>query len=110
VNRFLFLGLLALAATAFGSSNFPLQVVAPKTLHAGKEIVPIQVRGPDNAHAEAKVFDQQGREIALLQRLSDDTYGWNGRDGSGRLVTPGTYLIEITEEPYLWNGAVTVLQ
>jgi hypothetical protein len=37
-------------------------------------------------------------------------YGWNGRDGSGRLVTPGTYLIEITEEPYLWNGAVTVLQ
>lgn len=110
MKKLLWAVLAALASPTFALSNFALQVSAPSFIVAGKEVAPIQVKGPDNPHAKTHVLDQRGRRIAQLKKLGDDLYSWDGRDASGQAVRPGTYLIEIVEEPYLWSGAISVIR
>jgi gliding motility-associated-like protein len=56
----------------------------------------------------AQVFDVRGRRIAELASLSPEKLRWDGKDYSGRAVESGIYLVQITEDQFLWNGVVAV--
>jgi flagellar hook assembly protein FlgD len=89
---------------------FPLKVQAShQQLSAETPIVQFQVSGPNDERATGQVLDRNGRSIARLAPAGPSLFIWDGHDHRGHAVPPGTYLIEIVEEPYLWNGAVTVL-
>ena len=94
---------------AFAISQFPLHVTpSVRTLHTGKGVVSFKVTGPNDETMQARVLSHEGRRVVTLQRVAENLLVWDGRDAAGRPVKPGTYLIEIVEEPFLWNGAVTV--
>lgn len=78
-------------------------------IRAGEGIARIEVKAPETSHLEARILDTRGHMVAYLQPSTDHAYIWDGRDSRGRRVQPGLYLVEVVEEPYLWNGSITVI-
>ncbi len=91
---------------------FPLQVqsdVESLCLHsAGPKQVAFNVVGPNDTSLQAEIRDQTGGHVGVLRKVSEHLLVWDGRDEKGRFVAPGTYFVEILEDAYLWNGAVSV--
>ncbi len=60
----------------------------------------IEFRIPSSGVVRAQVLDVAGRRVTrLLDRTLDagtHRLDWNGRDGSGRAVAPGVYLIQVS--------------
>ena len=47
--------------------------------------------------ASVSVFDLQGRAVRLLERPEGGELAWDGTDGSGRRLPPGTYFLRVRE-------------
>jgi hypothetical protein len=102
-------GIALLAVPAFSVLAFPLKVeLNRETLSPGSSPLEIRVQGQDGQLAVARILDARGRSVAHLQPAGPSIFVWDGRNSRGQNVAPGTYLIEVVQEPYLWNGAVSV--
>jgi len=56
--------------------------------------------GPDPAANSVKIqiFDINGDSVFSRQYSSLSSFKWNGRNGAGRKVKPGMYIIKVTAE------------
>ncbi len=58
---------------------------------------PAGVTGTVNYNVKIEIFDINGDFVAKRTGSQFPVY-WNGRNGSGRLVKPGMYIIKVTAE------------
>ena len=92
------------------AGSAPLTVSLPSDvlyLSAGQPLV-FTVHGPADGAMQARILDSQGFDVVELRRSGERRLMWDGRDAKGRSVKAGVYLLEVVEEPYLWNGAISV--
>jgi flagellar hook assembly protein FlgD len=105
----LILSVCLLSAGVVGAAPLGMVVEVPSAqFHLGQGAAIFVVHGPSQSRLQAAVLDANEHKIASLQPVGADTLQWDGRDHEGRWVRPGTYYVEIVEEPYLWDGAVIV--
>jgi len=53
--------------------------------------------GPQNGNIKMQIYDING-DTVLNRNISSLPYYWNGRNGSGRMVSPGLYILKIEVE------------
>ena len=61
-----------------------------------------------NRLPQSRVFDARGHRVADLVVVSPTELQWDGKDFSGRSVSSGIYIIQISDEATLWSGVVAV--
>jgi flagellar hook assembly protein FlgD len=102
-------GLCFLSAGALGAAPLGLAVEMPYSqFRLGEGAAIFVVHGPPQGRLRAAILDEKDREVAVPKFVNEETLQWDGRDREGRWVRPGTYYVEIVEEPYLWDGAIVV--
>ena len=60
--------------------------------------------------ATLSVFDQSGRRVAMVRGRSGSQLVWDGKDGAGRLASPGLYLYRMEVGKQRRDGRVVVLR
>lgn len=102
---------MSFALLPFQANAFNVQISrAQMHLSSPAVIEPVrfQVIGGLEEPVRTIVRDSQGRRVGILQRVSEETLVWDGRDPSGKLVTPGEYYVEIEAGSYLWSSVFSV--
>ena len=100
---------LALCSVPVGASPFGLSVeVQSAQFRCGQGAAVFQVHGPHGGHLQAAILDNNDNLVAVPVSVDQEHVLWDGRNQQGQLVRPGTYFVQIVEEPYLWDSAVVV--
>ena len=60
--------------------------------------------------ATLSVFDLSGRRVAVVRGRSGSQLVWDGKDGAGRLASPGLYLYRMEVGKQRRDGRVVVLR
>src|SRR5690349_11909044 len=92
---------------------FPLSVRMDNPtlrLTSASKPMALHVQAPDTERVQARVLDRNDHTVSHLRRVSRNQFEWDGRDSAGRPVRPGTYIVEVIEEPYSWSSVVSVVK
>jgi len=95
----------------FAGAHLPVSIKEQPTVPVWPELVsvtptvgPAPVRltlsAPLGAHARLQIYDATGRTRRTIAEPADRTnWSWDGRDGLGRPVGPGVYLLHLSSGP-----------
>ena len=85
--------------TAEGSVGVPSEVGIRAVPNPFTTQIAISLQLTANSHADVRIFDAGGRLVRVLSAhsslLTANSAVWNGRDESGRMLGPGTYICRV---------------
>ncbi|HPS58464.1 MAG TPA: FlgD immunoglobulin-like domain containing protein [Spirochaetota bacterium] len=106
-----FAALLVLVIISFASVNaYDMKdvVVGPVPFNPKKDMI-LNIRNPQLYNLEISIYDING-DIVYTKSGSTNPVIWNGRDGNGRHVKPGLYIIKVIAENAAGNYGKKVIR